>query len=99
MKHRVRILRRAVTDLTEIQAYLEREAPAAAVRVVEGLLVAIERLADAAEKAPLVRDDRLRRIGYRALARGRYLVFYRIIGSTVRVYRVLHQRRAYDRVV
>ena len=37
--------------------------------------------------------------GYRHLARGEYLIFYKVLPSVVRVYRVLHGRRRYQNVL
>ncbi len=99
MKHAVRILRRATSDLAGIQRYIERDSPAAAARVVDALLVAIESLAEHPNRGSLPRDERLQRLGYRLLTRGRHLIFYKVVGKQVRVYRVLHQRRAWARLL
>lgn len=99
MKRRIRILRRAAADIAEIRDYIETDSPEAADRVVEELLSGIERLGDFPFLGPVPRDERLRRLGYRVLIRGRYLIFYKIVGSQVRVYRVLHQRREYERIL
>ncbi|MEK6609222.1 MAG: type II toxin-antitoxin system RelE/ParE family toxin [Myxococcota bacterium] len=95
MKHRVRVLRRAQGDLSGIADYLARDAPAVARRVVDGLLSALESLADLPTRGARPRDPRLRRLGFRCLVVGPHLVFYKVLGRTVRVYRVVHGRRAY----
>ena len=92
---RVRILRRAQIDLDEIAHYHRREAPAAADRIVDQLLDAMEGLAATPPSRALVRDERLRALGFRVLVVGLYLVFYKASGSEVRVYRVLHGKREY----
>ena len=96
MKRAVRILRSAQRDLSEIAAYLRGDAPAGAERTIDDLLSGIDRLGELPESGPVPRDERLRRLGFRYLARGRYLVFYKVTRSQVRIYRVLHQRRAYE---
>ena len=99
MKRTVRVLRRAEADLAEIQRYVARDDPDAADRIVDDLLDSMERLGRLPTMAPLACDPRLKALGYRALVRGRYVVFYKIVGQHVRVYRVLHQRREYARLV
>ncbi|MEP7124439.1 MAG: type II toxin-antitoxin system RelE/ParE family toxin [Byssovorax sp.] len=99
MKRDVRVVRSAQRDLAEIAAYLRCDTPAAAERTLEELLSGIDRLGVFPESGPAPRDERLARLGFRYLARGRYLVFYKVTRSQVRVYRVLHQRRAYERLL
>jgi len=99
MKRQVRILRKAQADLLEIQRYTVRESAGDVEQVVGGLLTAIERLGRFPESGPVVRDERLRRAGYRYLLQGWYIIFYKLIGAHVRIYRVLHQRRAYERLL
>ena len=96
MSRTVRVLRRAQRDLLEIREYVAWDDPAAAQRVVEGLVTAIESLADLPERGARPREARLRRMGYRFLVQGRYLVFYKVLRAQVRVYRVLHGSRAYS---
>lgn len=99
MSYAVRILRRAQRDLLEIQEYIARDDPAAAGRVVEALLDAIERLAQLPKRGSRPKDERLRGLGYRCLVQARYLVFYKVLRAQVRVYRVLHGRRVYEEIL
>lgn len=99
MKRAVRIIRSAQRDLSEIAAYLRCDAPGRAERVIDELLGGIDRLGAFPESGPVPRDERLARLGFRCLARGRYLVFYKVTRSQVRIYRVLHERRAYERLL
>jgi len=95
----VRILRKAQADLLEIHSYIGRERPSAARRVVDVLLHAIDTLSENPEKGPLARDERLRRRGFRFLSSNRYLIFYKTRQGGVRVYRVLHGKRDYRRLL
>jgi toxin ParE1/3/4 len=95
----VRILRKAQADLLEIEAYIGRERPSAARRVLDRVLDAIDTLAESQRSGPLARDARLRRRGFRFLVTGRYLIFYKTGRSGVRVYRVLHGKREYRRLL
>lgn len=99
MKRTVRILRSAQRDLTEIAAYLRRDAPGKAERELAAILSGIDQLGAFPESGPVPRDERLRRLGFRYLARGSYLIFYKLTAAQARIYRVLHQRRAYERLL
>jgi plasmid stabilization system protein ParE len=99
VKHAVRILRSAQRDLSEIAAYLRCDTPARADAAIDDLLTGIDRLGTFPESGPVPRDERLARLGFRFLARGRYLVFYKVTRSQVRIYRVLHEKRAYERLL
>jgi plasmid stabilization system protein ParE len=97
--HRVRVLKRAERVLVELGAYLGREAPDSVGRVVGDLLDAIESLARWPERGARPRDERLRRRGFRFLAQQPYLIFFKVSGRRVWVYRVLHGRRAWSRLL
>jgi plasmid stabilization system protein ParE len=100
MTHRVRVLRRAELDLLAIQAYLRKEATEEiASRVLDALLGAMERLRRFPTMGARPRDTRLRSLGFRYLVRESYLVFYKALASEVRVYRILHPRRAYEELL
>lgn len=99
MTPRVRILRRAQADIAELDRYLALEAPHRREQIVERILVAIERLAALPRIGPEPRDDRLRALGFRYLSVGDHIVFYKLAGRDVRVYRVLHGRREYSRLL
>jgi toxin ParE1/3/4 len=99
MRFRVRVLRRAQIDLVEIDRYLAREAPEVRPLILDRLLDAIEELERFPRRGARVRDPHLRNLGFRYLVQESYLIFYRIIGQQVRVYRVLHGRRAYLRLL
>ena len=93
MRRSVRVLRRAEHDLVEIVAWLERERPAAAGKVVDALLEGIEGLADVAATGASPHDEILRARGFRFVVVRSWLVFFRIRGAQVRVMRILHGKR------
>lgn len=96
MTRQVRILRRAQIDLLEIQDYIARDNPAAAGELVEAILDLISSLEELPERGRIPRDAVLKASRYRYLRHGEYLVFYKVLRSQVRVYRVLHGRRKYE---
>ncbi len=87
---RVRWLRRALDNLDEEAAYIARDDPRAAARLVERIVVGVERLA--AHPA----SGRPGRVpGTRELVIGDtpYVVPYRVRGATVEILRVFHAAR------
>ena len=101
MTFRVRTLKRAESDLFEIRDYIRRDSPESANGIIEQLLDAIGSLGRSAKRGARPRDERLRRILYRFLVSGRYLIFYKIDEkrSLVLVHRVLHGKRAYAEIL
>jgi plasmid stabilization system protein ParE len=99
MKRSVRVLRRAQNDLIEIHSYVRRDRPNAADSLIATLFDAIESLEQLADRGMVPRDERLRSLGYRVLIEGEYLVFYKVLRTQVRIYRVVHGRRRYGHLV
>jgi toxin ParE1/3/4 len=95
VKRPVRVLRRAQLDFLEIQAYVLRDDPTAATRLIDRLVAELERLGAFPSRRARPRDERLRRVGYRYVVHGQYLIFYKVLRSYVRVFCVLHGRRSY----
>jgi toxin ParE1/3/4 len=95
-KYEVRYLSTAQRDLREIFDYIQKDNPSAAVAQLEEFDKAIARL----EMTPLLgvipKDERLRRLGYRMLIVGQYLVFYIVRGNIVQIRRVIHGARQYQ---
>jgi toxin ParE1/3/4 len=95
MKSQVRVLRRAQADLVEIDRYLARDRPQVRSEIMNGLLDGMQQLERFPRRGARVRDQHLRNLGFRYLVRKAYLIFYKVVGQQVRVYRILHERRAY----
>lgn len=91
----VRVLRRADRDLQQISDFIQREAPRRVGVIIERLLDAIGSLETMPERGSVPRDSTLASQSYRVLVHRDYLVFYKVLRRTVRVYRVLHGHRAY----
>ncbi|MCY4441357.1 MAG: type II toxin-antitoxin system RelE/ParE family toxin [Deltaproteobacteria bacterium] len=99
MTRQIRVLRRAQLDLLEIQDYIARDNPAAADDEIEAILDLIASLAEFPERGHVPKDAILKASGYRCLRQGEYLVFYKVLRSQVRVYRVVHGRRRYEDIL
>jgi toxin ParE1/3/4 len=96
---RVRLLKPAQADLLAIERYVALDSPATAAVWVGRLLEAIESLGEFAERGSHPRDRRIKTLGFRVMTHAPYLIFYRIHRSEVRVHRVVHGRREYQRLL
>jgi len=81
----------ATADLDRLRAFIAEHDPAAALRIVEGLIARVERLADFPEMGRSVEStpDVLR---VREFAFDAYLVRYMVSTESLIVLRVLHHR-------
>ena len=82
-----------------IRDYVRSDSPEAADELVEKLLSAIEELDRFPDRGTVPRDARLKSLGFRFQAVGSYLIFYKVLRKQVRVYRVVHGRRAYEDIL
>lgn len=84
---RVRWLRRALKNLDEEAAYIARDDPRAAARLVERIVASVERLADYPASGRPGRVPGTREL---LVTDTPYLVPYRVRGETVEILRVFH---------
>lgn len=94
--YNVRIYPAAEQDLLDIIDYLNTLSPQTAMRYYDLLTEHIASLSTMPERCPHPRDLALTAKGYRYLIVKDYLVFYRIIGNTVQIHRILYGRRNYQ---
>jgi toxin ParE1/3/4 len=94
-KYKVRLLRIAEDDFTEIVTYIAADRPASA----ETLANKIEKNLNLLSQQPLLgrvpKEEELARLGYRYLVVQNYLIFYTIESRTIYVHRILHGARDY----
>ena len=95
----VRYLRLAEHDLYDIYDYIARDTPQVAIVFVELIDARISSLAAHPHLGPVVREERLQRLGFRYLAIGDYVAFYKVEDSAILVYRVLHGARDWSRLL
>ncbi len=91
----VRYLPTAEKDLHEIFDYVLKDNPGAAAALLETFDKTIASLSHHPEIGVVPRDDRLRRLGYRMLVIGKYLVFYVVKPKTGQIRRIIHGARQY----
>ena len=92
----IRYLSTAENDLDEIFDYIMMDNPSAAVSMLEKFNHSISQLAFNPELGVVSKDDRLKKMGYRILIIGKYLVFYVLKANTVQIRRIIHGARQYN---
>ena len=93
---KIRYLSTAENDLDDIFDYIMRDNPSAAVSLLDKFDGSISQLAINPEIGVLPKDDRLKKLGYRMLIVGKYLVFYVVKANTVQIRRIIHGARQYS---
>jgi toxin ParE1/3/4 len=94
-KYRIEYLPSAIEDLEEIIEYIQIDSPKAALNLVNKIDEVVSRLQDFPELGVVPKDRHLKKLGYRLLIIGNYLVFYVLIEDTVEIRRVVHGSRNY----
>lgn len=95
MKFQIRINPVAINDIQEIKAYIAQDNPNAAMKTVNIIYSRIEQLAVFPEIGASLSTKINIRTDYRLLIYGVYLIFYKIEGEFVSIYRVLNGVRDY----
>jgi toxin ParE1/3/4 len=94
-KYRVRLLTAAEQDFKEIIDYILADNATAALSIADKLVTNLHHLENNPQLGRIPNDDELLRLGYRYLIVLDYLIFYKIEGSTIFVYPILHGSRNY----
>lgn len=92
----IRYLSTAEKDLNDIFDYILRDNPSAAVSLLEKFDHSISQLALNPEIGVVPKDDRLKKLGYRILIIGKYLVFYVKKANIVQIRRIIHGAMQYS---
>lgn len=95
MKFKIRISPVAIADVQEIKAYISEDNPAAAERTGNDIYSKVEKLAEFPQMGVPLGSRINIKTDYRFLVCGMYLIFYKIEGEFVSVYRVLNGMRDY----
>ena len=95
MKYKIRLNPMVISDMQAIKAYIAEDNPEAAAKTANDIFSQIEKLTDfPGIGAPLNTKINIK-TDYRFLVSGVYLIFYRVEGEFVSVYRVLNGVRDY----
>ncbi len=89
-KFSVRFLSIAEEDLLEIIDYLAAQHPSAAIAVLDHLERQFKELTRNPWLGRVPADTNLARLDYRVLVVSDYLIFYKVRGKTVTIYRIMH---------
>lgn len=92
----IRYLKTAEKDLNDIITYIMKDNPGAAQNLLDKFDKSISQLSHTPELGIVPKNERLKRLGYRILIVGNYLVFYVIKKKTIQVRRVIHGARQYE---
>ncbi|MGE5543537.1 MAG: type II toxin-antitoxin system RelE/ParE family toxin [Bacillota bacterium] len=95
MKFKIRINPVAIADIQEMKAYIAEDNPVAAERMGNDIYSKVEKLADFPQMGVSLSSRINMKADYRFLVCGMYLIFYKIEGEFVSVYRVLNGMRDY----
>jgi len=99
VKHSLRYLPAAQSDLISILDYIAQDSPERASKFVEKL----DRRIGLLERQPFLgrvpRHGKLREYGYRVLILESYVVFYTVRGREIKIHRVVHGSRNLDHLI
>jgi len=98
-RYKIRLLRTAQDDLLNITDYVAEDNPRAADKMIDRFEKAFDRLEYFPFAGKTPNDDELRRLNYRMLIVGKYLVFYLLKERTVEIHRIIHGARDYKHLL
>ncbi len=94
-QYKIKIYSKAQGDLEEIVAYLNQVYLETAIKYYDLIVSEIATLADNPKRCALVREEVLRRKGYRFLIVVNYIVFFVVKDGTVQIRRILYNKQQY----
>jgi len=92
-KYSVRLLSIAEQDLADLAFYLAAENSLAAAELLDRIEARLQALQSHPFVGRVPHNAKLTALGYRVLVIDNYLVFYKVKGNVVLVYRILHGAR------
>lgn len=99
VKFKLRINPLAIIDVKEIKDFITEDSPEAALKVGSDISAKIEMLADFPEMGVPLSGKINIKTDYRFLTCGVYLIFYKVEGEYVSIYRVLNGVRDYLSII
>ncbi len=92
-KYTVRLLSLAEQDLHDLITYVAAENVTAALTLADNIEKKLLTLNAHPWLGKIPNDEQLAAMGYRVLVVDNYLIFYKVTGKTVYVYRIIHGAR------
>ncbi|MDE3241703.1 MAG: type II toxin-antitoxin system RelE/ParE family toxin [Nitrospirota bacterium] len=99
LKRSVRLLSIAEQDLQELLLYVAAENSTAALVLADKIEAELAKLGTYPYLGKIPQDTHLAQLEYRVLVVGDYLLFYKIKGRTILIYRILHGARDVPRLL
>ena len=97
--YKITYLQNAFDDLDEIYLYISLESIKYADKVIDDITNSIERLSEFPYIGTLAKNNLNLEVDYRFIILKPYIIFYRIIGNEVVIYRILHGKRYYQELL
>lgn len=99
MKHEIKILPAAWEDLKRIEDYYILDfGVESALKVLDGILDAVERLADFPDSGSSTPDEWLNSHGYKMVISKEYVAIYKKIGDDIYVYHIANTQTEYTKL-
>ena len=98
-KCEVKLLPKAQEDFLHHIDFIAKDKPLAAEKMADRFEEAFEILSKNPQAGRQPREERLRLLGYRYLIISSYLIFYRIQGNKIYIYRIFHGAQDYLKVL
>jgi addiction module RelE/StbE family toxin len=98
-KYKIRLLKIAEEDFTEIIEFIAVDNPTAADKVATKIESNLELLSENPLLGRIPRDKEIRSLGYRFLTVQSYIIFYTIEDKTIYIHRILHGTRNYKSIL
>jgi plasmid stabilization system protein ParE len=99
MKYKIRINPVVFSDVQEIKGHITEDSPTTATQFAVNVYSKIQSLAEFTNRGTSLNNRINIKTGYRFIAFDRYLIFYKVEGEYVSVYRVLHGARDYLSII
>lgn len=95
MKHKIRINPLVLSDVAEIKSYIADNNPPASEKVCSEIYALIEKLGDYPELGVSLSSKINLKSDYRYLVCGKLLIFYKIEGEIISIFRILNGQMDY----
>ena len=92
-RYSVRLLSTAEQDLQDLLSFIAADNVPAALAQADRIEKKLNALRTYPPVGKIPNDEKLARLDYRVVVVDNYLIFYKISGKTVRVYRIMHGAR------
>ena len=97
--YRIKLLKVAEDDFTEIVMYISAENINAANKLADKIEKSLLSLTENPKLGRIPRDEDIKQLGYRYLIVENYIIFYTIDQRTIYIHRILHGSRNYKTIL